>query len=221
MARWYPQALGDRLRAVALGGWMGWIGCADRLLEHADRLAEQGRHLQAGESYLAVARTHPALLAAWDGAIHAFCHQEVRVGRCLEVLDLELSILGPVPRHRDVLSATLERRARHRLEQGLVDAALEDLDRAQRAGPERASVYSARARALAARGDLEGAREQLAEATRREPKLAEANQLIEELFSDPTRPYTADRTVDDDGPDDEFGGPGGRPAGSSSTSAGR
>ena len=180
-------------------GLFAVLACSDGPLDQAQRLSEAGRHREAGESYLAAARAYPGLLAAWDGAVDAFCNKEVRIGRCLEVLDLELSMLGPVPRHRDALSAALERRARLRLERGMVEAAFADLGRAARAGPERASVFSARARAHLARGERTAAEHALRRALLLDPGLEEAEDLVGE--------FTNTSTTSTGDPESRFGGP--------------
>ena len=203
MERWYPAVwapqigrLNPCVGLVLVAAVVG-AACTEVPLDRARRLSKAGRHLEAGESYLAAARAHPALLAAWDGAIDAFCTKEVRIGRCLDVLDLELSLLGPVPRHQEVLSAALEHRARLRLERGLVDAALADLERAERAGPRRATVFTARARALVARGEHTEAERAVLRALELDPDLEGARELTLELST----------AAPDDAPENRFGGP--------------
>lgn len=158
---------------VALPLSASLCACPSGPLEAARRLAEAGKHIEAGDAFLAVARADPAHLAAWDGAVEAYCVQAVHIGHCLKVLDLELDRLGNIERHHDALSIALERRARSRLDAGLAEAALEDLERASAAAPDRASVQVARARALVMLGRRQPALEALEEAARLDPKNPE------------------------------------------------
>lgn len=153
------------------------VGCPDRRLDEARRLVEEGQTQAAAEAFVALAKADPADLGAWDGAIQIWCRDEVHVGKCMSVLDLELKLLGSLQRHRDALSEVLERRARARLDQGLVDAALADLERASKAGPQRASVHTARARAHMMRGAREDMLRALKQAKTLDPHLEEIDEL--------------------------------------------
>lgn len=153
--------------------------CPDRPLAEAEAARSAARWEEAGDAYLAAARRDPALLAAWDGAVDVWCREIVHVARCLKVLDLELELLGSVVRHHDALSQSLEARARARIDQGLAEPALSDLDRAAKAAPERASVHVARARALAMMGQREPALEALKTARSLQPGIAEADEVVE------------------------------------------
>lgn len=186
-----------RISLIALPALL--LGCPSSQMDDARALAANGQHEAAGDAFLRIARADPANLGAWDGAIEAFCEEEIRVGRCMEVLDLELDLLGTVERHRDALSEALEGRARARLAKGLVDAALEDLARAERAAPNRPDVLVTRARALVAKGDREGALEALYRAKKIDPDHAEADEVFGLVPKAPTPAAPA--------PDDRFGGP--------------
>lgn len=172
-------------------------GCPDTGLDDARALAGQGEHLKAGETFLALARRDPANLAAWDGAIDSFCRKEVRVGRCMAALELELDLLGNLERHADALSEALEGRARARLEHGLVDPALADLARAEKAAPGRPGVLVVKARALLARGDREDALKALYRAKKIDPGFAEADEVFR--LVPPAKTATT-------APEDAFGG---------------
>ncbi len=163
---------------------IGLAGCPEHPLDDARRLEREGQLREAGRRYLAAARQDPANLAAWDGAVELICRREADVGGCLEVLDLELSLLGNLQRHRDVLAEVLERRASARLEQGLVDAALEDLERADRASPDRPGVLVARAQALMAKGRGSEALQALTRARRLDPRNAKIQALLGALPTD-------------------------------------
>lgn len=143
----------------------------------------------AGERFLAIAKADPAHLAAWDGAVDAWCRQSLNVDRCLKVLDLELDRLGSIARHHDALAVSLEGRASARLDAGFVDAALEDLSRAARAAPDRPEVPLVQARAHAMRGDREAAvraLERAAKLSPHHPGLAPTRALL------PTAPQPAE-----------------------------
>ncbi len=159
-------------------------GCPDQRLAAARRLAAQGQPQKAAEAFVALAKADPANLGAWDGAVQIWCRDLANVGKCMSVLDLELKLLGSLQRHRDALSEVLERRARARLAQGLVDAALADLDRATKAGPNRASVHAARARAHMMRGAREDMLRALKRAKTLDPHLAEVDALYRLLPSE-------------------------------------
>lgn len=157
------------------------VGCPDANMDKAKDLASQGQHEVAGDLFFALAKRDPANLGAWDGAIEAFCRKEVRIGRCLDVLDYELEVLGNLERHKDALGEALEARALARLEQGLVDAALADLDRAERAAPGRVATLVVRAKCLVKKGDVKAATEALYRAKKidpQDPTLAEAFEAI-------------------------------------------
>ena len=145
-------------------------GCPDRVLEEANTALKDGRLEDAGKAFLAAARADPAHLAAWDGAISVFCKRRVHVAKCLEVLDLELELLGSIERHRNALAQSLEARARARLEKGLARAALDDLKRAEKAAPEQASIALAQARAWVMLGLREDALDALDRARTLDPK---------------------------------------------------
>lgn len=159
-------------------------GCPDDTLDRARTLEAEGRFQEAGDLYVYLAKKDPANLGAWDGAVELWCTKQVNVGECMGVLDLELEILGNLQRHHDALSEVLERRARARIEAGMAKAALPDLDRAQKAAPERASVYCARARALIALGSAVEARAALDHAKKLDPQNTEADELYAELPSE-------------------------------------
>lgn len=173
-------------------------GCPSSEMDDAKALAAQGRFLEAGETYRRIARTDPANIAAWDGAVDAFCRREVRVGECMGVLDLELELLGNLERHADALSEALETRARARLEQGLVEPALADLARAEKAAPDRPPVLVTKARALIAKGDREAALEALYRAKKLDPEVAGADEVFQLV---PKPPAAAEPS-----PDEQFGG---------------
>ena len=175
-------------------GFLILAACPDRQLDDARSLLEAGKLDEAGRAFVALARADPANLAAWDGAVQVWCRDQINVGECMSVLDLELKLLGNLQRHRDALSEVLERRARARLEQGLIDAAFADLARAEKAAPERASVYVAQARAHMMRGDRAAMLEALDRAKKRDPGLAEADALYRIVPSSTTA-------------EDAFGGP--------------
>lgn len=163
-------------------------------MHEARALVEAGEYRRAGDAFLALAKADPANLGAWDGAVQLWCKDQINVGECMKVLDLELRLLGNLQRHRDALSEVLERRARARLEQGLVAAALEDLARAEKAAPERASVHAVRARAYMMQGESERMLDALRRAKRLDPKLAEADalyRLVPSGQSDDLRPEAA------------------------------
>jgi tetratricopeptide (TPR) repeat protein len=131
--------------------------------------------------YLDIAKADPANLAAWDAAIELWCRKSTNVGECMGVLDLELKLLGNVELHKEALSEVLELRARARTEQGLIDAALADLDRAERALRTRSTVFSARARALLKASRRDEALEALKHARELDPKNEEVDELSKVL----------------------------------------
>ncbi|MEM1026279.1 MAG: tetratricopeptide repeat protein [Myxococcota bacterium] len=156
-------------------------GCPTDPLQEAREFEKRGEFAQAAQMFLEAARSDPALLGAWDGAVRIHCEVRVDVASCLEVLDLELEVLGSVQRHADALAESLERRARARLEQGLLDSAASDLQRAEAAGPERGSVHAVWARLHLARGDPSKARRSLDAARARTPDLPELEGLYQVL----------------------------------------
>ena len=175
------------------------LGCPDNRLSNARQLVNEGRYQEAGDAFVALAKADPANLGAWDGAVELWCKKQVNVGQCMGVLDLELKLLGSLQRHRDALSEVLERRARARLAQGLIPSALADLERAEKAAPERAVIHAVRARAHMMRGDRTAMLASLNRAKKLDPKLAEAD----ELYSLVPTSSQAD-AADGEG----FGGPG-------------
>lgn len=160
---------------------MTLAGCPDDSLDRARALEAEGRIDEAGELYQHIAKKDPANLGAWDGAVELWCRRHVNVGACMGVLDLELDLLGNVDRHRDALSEVLEMRARARAESGMAQAALTDLERAEKAGPERPSVFAAKARVLMMLGRTDEAHDALDVAKRLDPNHAEADALYKEL----------------------------------------
>lgn len=156
-------------------------GCPDRPLDRAIALEAQGHLEEAGELYVDVAKKDPANLAAWDHAVELWCRKKVNVGECMNVLDLELDRLGNLERHHDALAEVLELRARARLEQGLLDAALQDLERAERAGPLRPGVHAAKARVLLRAGRRDAALEAIRRARELDPSAVEVEELLREL----------------------------------------
>lgn len=159
-----------RVRWLVFGAFVvALAGCAERPLEAAEALYASGDSAGAIKAFKAIARRDPAHLAAWDRAVQIACRDKVDVGECLGVLDLELELLGKLDRHHDALAEVLERRARARIDEGLLDAALDDLARAENAAPGRAGVQVARALALVARGDRAGAVGALERAARIDP----------------------------------------------------
>jgi tetratricopeptide (TPR) repeat protein len=167
------------------------LGCSGPF-DAAEARERAGDLEGAAELYVALAKVDPANLGAWDRAIEIQCRRRVDVGACIGVLELELDLLGSVTRHEEALSDVLERRARARLDQGMAQAALEDLERASKASPRKASVLVARAKAHASLGDAKLARRLLDEARAIDPSNVEASALYAEL------PSPAD---------DAFGGP--------------
>lgn len=160
------------------------IACPDRGLDRAEQALAAGRFDEAGEAYLNLARRDPAMLAAWDGAIQVWCVKQVRIGRCLEVLDLEIQKLGVVARHQKVLTRALASRAEARLRQGLFEAAASDLDRAENAGPPDAWVLRLRAEIWMAKGDPVKARAALKDAAELEPDHPDLRRLLDALPED-------------------------------------
>ncbi len=185
--------------ALALAGAL--TACPNRPLDAARAALEAGRLDEAGEAFLAAAHRDPALLGAWDGAVEAWCVRAAHVGRCLSVLDLELDRLGSVDRHKDALSEALEGRARARMAAGLVQAALEDLDRAALAAPERAPVLVARARALAMLGQRDEALAALEAAQTIDPSHPELDEVRRMVPGPPAVPDL------ENAPPAGFGGP--------------
>lgn len=169
---WWPFAV------TAL---LGLTACPERPLEAGKKLEESGRFAEAGELYLHTAKEDPANLAAWDAAVDLWCRRQINVGECMTVLDVELQLLGTLDRHQDALAEVLELRARARLEQGLVEAALADLDRAEKAAPNRATVWVAQARCYLALGKADEAERLLDRAKKKDPHLAEADELLRTL----------------------------------------
>jgi len=153
------------------------LGCPDDPLGQAKALEDRGETEASAAAYLAAAKADPALIAAWDGAIHGYCRVLSDVGRCLSVLDYELELLGPVPRHADALAEALEARGRARLAKGMVDAAQSDFERAEQVAPERGSVQAALARVALARGDQALAAQRLDDARKLDPGLPELEEL--------------------------------------------
>lgn len=176
-------------------------GCPDRRMDRARALAAEGRLEEAGELYFDLAKDDPANLAAWDGALDIWCREKLNVGQCMEILDLELQILGTLQRHKDVLSEVLELRARARIESGLLEAALADLARAENASPARASVFTAKGKALAGLGRSQEALEALTTAKRLDPESAEADELLKALPGADTP-----EVLEIPPPEDSFGG---------------
>lgn len=175
-----------RRGALALGLVLGG-GCTATPIEVADALARDGKKVEALAAFKAIAKKDPAHLAAWDRAVALACRELVDVGECLGVLDLELELLGKLDRHHDALGEVLERRARARVEQGLLDAALDDLARAERAAPERAGVFVVRALALVARGERAAAKVALERAAVLDPQapgLSAAAARVEGMAAD-------------------------------------
>jgi tetratricopeptide (TPR) repeat protein len=169
-------------RSLAVIACLAFIGCPDRAMDRAAELAKKGDTRGAAIAFKQIARSDPANLAAWDQAIDLFCRELADVGECLNVLDLELELLGKVDRHRDVLGEVLERRARSRLDSGMIDAALEDVTRGLKVAPDRAAFEVLRARALLAKGDREAAKGALERAHKLDPKNPEAAQIVNELL---------------------------------------
>lgn len=179
VSRTRPAALA---LALVLAG-----GCTQTPIEAADALARDGKKVEALAAFKAIAKKDPAHLAAWDRAVALACRELVDVGECLGVLDLELELLGKLDRHHDALGEVLERRARARVDQGLLDAALDDLARAERAAPERAGVFVVRALALVARGERAAARASLERAAVLDPQapgLSAAAARVEGMAAD-------------------------------------
>lgn len=161
--------------------------CTQTPIEAAHALARDGKKVEALAAFKAIAKKDPAHLAAWDRAVALACRELVDVGECLGVLDLELELLGKLDRHHDALGEVLERRARARVEQGLLDAALDDLARAERAAPERAGVFVVRALALVARGERAAAKVALERAAVLDPQapgLSAAAARVEGMAAD-------------------------------------
>jgi len=146
-------------------------------MDVAAKMHQAGDAKGAAALYKTIAKSDPANLAAWDLAIDIACRELADVGECLGILDFELELLGKIDRHHDVLGEALEKRARARLEQGMNDAALADLERAVKAGAERPTVYTALTAVLLARGDKRGAAEALKIAIKLDPKLPEIGPL--------------------------------------------
>lgn len=181
-----PDAMRARAGALAVGAWL-LASCAQTPIEAAEALAQRGQKAEALAAFKAIAKQDPAHLAAWDRAVALACRELVDVGECLGVLDLELELLGKLDRHHDALGEVLERRARARVEQGLLDAALDDLARAERAAPERAGIFVVRALALVARGDRAAAKVALEHAVALDPQapgLSAAAARVEGMAAD-------------------------------------
>ncbi|MBI2376633.1 MAG: hypothetical protein HYV07_21735 [Deltaproteobacteria bacterium] len=155
--------------------------CPDRGIDAAKDLEQAGKLDEAAEAYRELAKNEPNNLAAWDRAVDLTCVKLVKIDACAQLLDVELELLGSIARHRDALSTSLESRARARMEQGLPDAALLDLDRAQKASPWRASVHAARAKVHAMLGHRASAEADIKKAKEIDPTLAEGDALAFEL----------------------------------------
>ncbi len=150
-------------------------------MNKAKELEQLGQLKEAADRYWSIAKDDPANLGAWDGAVRIWCKLDINVGRCMEVLELELDVLGNLQRHQDALSEVLELRARARMEQGLANAALSDLVRSEKAAPERASVLIAKARALVMLGRRKDAIAALDRARKLEPKNVELQEVTRML----------------------------------------
>lgn len=172
------------MRRLRLIGLCLLYGCPDAPLSAATQAEAAGQTDRAAELYLAQAKRDPANLKAWDGAVRIRCTQQARIGACLSVLDLELKLLGAVDRHAQALSATLEQRAQQRLEAGLLDPALSDLDRAQRISPQRAAPWVLRARVYMARGQRAEALKAILQARSLDPNNPDATALMAQLPSE-------------------------------------
>ncbi len=173
------MSLHRKLATLGLG--LALFGCPSRGIDGARKLENEGKLAEAAAAYKEVATKETQNLAAWDRAVDLTCDKLGRIDECAQLLDLELSILGSITRHRDALSSALEKRARARTEQGLPDAAIQDLDRAQKASPWRATVYAARARAHAMLGHRNSAEHDIEKAKEIDPTLAEGDALAFEL----------------------------------------
>jgi len=164
-----------------------WIGIALLLTACPDpewkALAAREKNDPEGAAarWVEIAKADRANLAAWDAAVRLWCRELARVDRCVEVLELELDLLGSLQRHQEELSVALEARARDRLKIGLVKSALMDLERARLAGPKRASVLTANAKAYALIGERSLALEQLAKARLLEPDHPEIEEVVRAL----------------------------------------
>ena len=163
-------------------------GCPDTSMKDAEALAAAGKLEPAAQRYLAIARKDPANLAAWDQAVELSCRQRVHVGDCLSILDLELELLGNVSRHHEALSEVLERRARQRLSKGMIQPALGDLERAEKAGPGRASVFVVKAKVYNAIGERDRAIAAIEQARKLDPNNEEANAVAKKLPAPPPPP---------------------------------
>lgn len=163
--------------ALSLSGVLLLVACPENPLKNAYQARDIGQLDKAGYLFLNAARRDPANLAAWDGAVSIFCEKKVHVGRCLEVLDLELDLLGSIERHQDALSISLESRAQARLESGLPRAALDDLNRATEVAPDRAEVALLQAKALIMLGKREAALDAIERAFALKPTLKDINQV--------------------------------------------
>lgn len=152
-------------------------GCPDDPLAEARKLERDRQLAEAAAAYLEVARADPAHLAAWDAAARIHCRERRSISDCLQLLDLELELLGQVERHGALLAEALEARGRARLKQGMVHAALEDLTRSQEVAPDRASIFLAQARAYLMQGRQVEAEERIRQARRREPGHPELDEL--------------------------------------------
>jgi tetratricopeptide (TPR) repeat protein len=170
-------------------------GCPDRPIDRAHALEREGKLEEAARLYVAIVKEDAANLEAWDQAIDLWCRKIVHVGQCISVLDLELDRLGNLTRHKDALAEVLEKRARARLEQGLIDPALEDLTRARKASPLRSSLYVAEARAFGMRGQRKEAVEALEQAKALDPKNQEADELAASLPGEDDEPFGGSREL--------------------------
>lgn len=163
--------------------------CPAHPFADAEALERAGDLEGAAQHYVRLAKADPANLAAWDRAIELQCKKRIDVGACIGILDLELDLIGSLARHHDALGEVLERRARARLEQGMAEAALGDLDRAERAAPLRSSIQVVKAKAYASLGKAREARQALEAARRLEPGNEEANAFFADLPPDPEEEF--------------------------------
>ncbi len=182
------MAMGREWRKLGILLIAGAIaGCPDRPLDEVRRLRAAGKSKEAATLAVRLVKLDPANLPAWDAAVEIWCTELVHVGECLNVLDLELEKLGNVQRHKDALAEVLERRARSRLESGMAQSALMDLDRAHKASPKRATTFVIRARAYATMGDRGRAVAALDTARKlnpSHPELADVAKLVPEAPPD-------------------------------------
>lgn len=169
----------ERLTPLCFG--LILTACPSRGIDGARALEQAGKLAEAAAAYKEVATKETQNLAAWDRAVDLTCDKLGHIDECAQLLDLELSLLGSLTRHRDALSSALEKRARARIDQGLADAAIGDLDRAIKASPWRATVYAARAKAHAMLGRRASAEADIKKAKELDPALAEGDELAFDL----------------------------------------